>query len=492
MNPNGPAASTGPGEYPGADDDRLWRRLVAPPDYTNPAPQPRYHLIVIGAGPAGLVTAIAAAGLGAKVALIERHAMGGDCLNVGCVPSKSLLEFTARGADDFDAAFAWLRSVRARIAAHDSVERYSAAGVDVFLGSACFVDGHTVRVGDTELRGRRLVVATGARAALPPIPGLAESNPLTNETVFDLRQPPKRLVILGAGPIGCELAQAFARLRVEVHLLEAAERVLGSEAADAAAIVADALRAAGVSLHLGAQVTKVARRGTQFVLTTAREDLACDQLVVATGRKVNTDELNLAAAGVEADETGRIVVDAHLRTTNPDVFAAGDVCTTLQFTHHADAHARIVVQNALFFPTATTRKLIVPRCTYTDPEVAQVGRARSELEEAGDAFDVYRVPYGDTDRGRTQDDRSGYVELLTARGGAAILGATVVGNDAGEQIACICVAMANGIGVDGFGKALLPYPTRAEALRRIADQYNRSRFTPLAQRLFKAWFKWTR
>jgi pyruvate/2-oxoglutarate dehydrogenase complex dihydrolipoamide dehydrogenase (E3) component len=209
--------------YAGAEADLAWRRLVAPSDYANPTPQPRYHLIVIGAGPAGLVTAIAAAGLGAKVAMIERHALGGDCLNVGCIPSKSLLEFTAQGGDDFDAAFAWLRSVRARIAEHDSVERYTAAGVDVFLGAAAFVDKKTVRVGGASLRGRRFVIATGARATLPPIPGLAESKPLTNETVFDLRKRPKRIVILGAGPIGCELAQAFARMHVEVHVLEVAD-----------------------------------------------------------------------------------------------------------------------------------------------------------------------------------------------------------------------------------------------------------------------------
>jgi pyruvate/2-oxoglutarate dehydrogenase complex dihydrolipoamide dehydrogenase (E3) component len=492
--PNDPAAPdrAASGDYPGAADDRLWRRLVAPPDYANPAPQPRYRLIVIGAGPAGLVAAIAAAGLGAKVALIEKHAMGGDCLNVGCVPSKSLLEFTAHAGDDFDAAFAWLRGVRARIAAHDSVARYAQAGVDVFLGGARFVDGHTVQVGDAVLRGRRIVVATGARAALPPVPGLAESKPLTNESVFDLRQRPKRLVILGAGPIGCELAQAFARLHVEVHVLEVAERVLINEAADAAEIVGAALRADGISLHLGARVSKVARRGTQFVVTTTHEEIGCDQLVVATGRKANTDELNIAAAGVDADEAGRILVDDYLRTTNPHVFAAGDVCTKLQFTHHADAHARIVVQNALFFPTATTRKLLVPRCVYTDPEVAQVGRARADLEKAGEAFDAYRVPYRDMDRGKTQDDRNGYIELLTARGRAEILGATIVGRDAGEQIANICIAMANGIGVNGFAKAMLPYPTRAETLRRIADQYNRHRLTPAAQRLFKAWFKWSR
>jgi pyruvate/2-oxoglutarate dehydrogenase complex dihydrolipoamide dehydrogenase (E3) component len=477
--------------YPGAQLDEIWRRLVAPPDYANPVPQPRYHLIVIGAGPAGLVTAIAAAGLGAKVALIEKHAMGGDCLNVGCVPSKSLLEFTARADADFDAAFAWLRGVRARLAEHDSVERYRRAGVDVFLGHARFRDARTVQIASLELTGRRIVVATGARPVLPSIPGLVESRPLTNETIFALRQRPRRLVILGAGPLGCELAQAFARLRVDVHVLEVADRILGSESAEAAHCVASALSADGVTLHLGARVAKVARRGAQYLITLANEELASDQLLVAVGRQANTDELNLPAANVEIDERGQILVDKYLRTSNPRIFAAGDVCAKLQFTHNADAHARIVVQNALFLPTATTRKLNIPRCTYTDPEVAQVGRTGPELERAVVPFDTYRIAYADTDRGSTQDDRDGFVEVLTARGKSAILGATIVGRDAGEQIAPVCMAMTNGLGIDNFARTVLPYPTRAEALRRLADQYNRRRLTPVMQRLFKTWFRWS-
>jgi pyruvate/2-oxoglutarate dehydrogenase complex dihydrolipoamide dehydrogenase (E3) component len=486
------AGGTGRGEYPGAHHDAVWRRLVAPDGYKNPEPKPRYHLIVIGAGPAGLVTAIAAAGLGAKVALIERHAMGGDCLNVGCVPSKSLLELTARGGSDFDAAFAWLRSVRARTAEHDSVDRYRRAGVDVFLGNAKFVDTGKVQVGATELVGRRIVIATGARADLPPIPGLAESKPLTNESVFDLHARPQRLLVLGAGPIGCELAQAFARLSIDVHVIEIADRVLGNESVDASKVVDHALRDSGVTLHLGAEITKVNRRRREFVVTTPSAELTGDQLLVAAGRRANTNELNLAAAGVETDAAGQVVVDKYLRTSNAKIFAAGDVCAKLQFTHHADAHARIVVQNALFFPTATTRKLVIPRCTYTQPEVAQVGATRAELDLAGKAFDAYRVDYDDLDRGKTQGDKHGFVEVLTARSGNKILGATIVGRDAGEQIAPVCVAMANGLGVDSFAKTVLPYPTRAEALKRIGDQYNRNRLTPTAQRLFKAWFRWSR
>ena len=201
--------------YRGAEHDRIWRRLVAPADYRNPMPRRRYHLVVIGAGPAGLVTAIAAAGLGARVALIEKSALGGDCLNVGCVPSKALLDRVREPGVDFEAAFEWLRAVRAQLAVHDSVERYVAAGVDVFLGAAELVDDRTVRVGQTRLQARRIVIATGAHPQLPKIPGLVDGRPLTNETVFDLRHRPARIAILGAGAVGCELAQAFARLGVD-------------------------------------------------------------------------------------------------------------------------------------------------------------------------------------------------------------------------------------------------------------------------------------
>lgn len=478
------------GDYPGAAHDAVWRRLVAPGGYVNPEPRRRYHLVVLGAGPAGLVTSIAAAGLGARVALVERHAMGGDCLNVGCVPSKSLLEITAGGNTGFDAAFEWLRDVRARIAAHDSVERYVQAGVDVFLGHARFIDARRIAVGNATLEGRRIVIATGARAALPPIPGLADCRPLTNETVFDLREPPQRLAIVGAGPVGCELAQAFARLGVGVDLLDSEQRVLAREHPQASRVVAAALGAAGVTLHLAAEIRRVARHGRHVTLSTSRGELTADQVLVAAGRKANSDELNLPAAGVETHESGLVVVDKYLRTTNPKVFAAGDVCSQLMFTHHADAHARIVVQNALFAPTATTRGLVVPRCTYTSPEVAQIGPTRSELERDGTAFDTYRVAYADLDRGKTQGDEDGFVEVLTARGGSKLLGATIVGRDAGEQMAGVCLAMAHGLGIDSFAKALLPYPTRSETLRRLADEHNRNRLTPAVRRIMQAWLRW--
>jgi len=477
-----------------ADSDKIWRNLVFPAGYANPRPHARYHLCVIGAGPAGLVTAIAAAGLGARVALIERQAMGGDCLNVGCVPSKALLEFTRehRGKASFGPAFEWLRRVRAELASHDSVERYTAAGVDVFLGAATFVGRDSVEVAGDRLHARRFVIATGARAAMPPIRGLDAAGALTNETVFDLREQPATLAIVGAGPIGCELALAFARLGTEVDLLESASRVLPGEHLDASATVAAALAAAGVRLHVGAGVREVAREdGGAIVLKLADGSLAASRLLVAAGRRANTDDLGLEAAGVSLNRHGLIAVDEKLRTSNSRIFAAGDVCTPLQFTHHADAHARIVVQNSLFLPTATTRQLIVPRCTYTQPEVAQVGPLSQELEQNGVAFDKWRISLGALDRARTAGDPEGFAELLTAKGSGKILGATIVGTDAGEQIASVCVAMSNRLSLGRLAATMLPYPTRAEFIKRLADQYNRTRLTPAVSRIMKRWFRWT-
>ena len=479
--------------------DAQWRSLVFPANYSNPPPQRRYHLCVIGAGPAGLVTAIAAAGLGARVALIERAAMGGDCLNVGCIPSKALLEFTKRhpGAAQFEAAFAWLKRVRADIAHHDSVERYTEAGVDVFLGEAAFRDKATVTVADTDINARRFVIATGARASLPPIPGLAAASPLTNENVFDLQARPDTLAIVGAGPIGCELALVFARLGTAVTLFEVADRVLPTEHPQAGRIVADSLHDAGVALSLGANIERIerapppaGRRGVTVALPQSSESF--DEVLVAAGRTANTESLNVAAAGVQLTERGLIAVDSKLRTTNKHIFAAGDVCSSLQFTHHADAHARIVVQNALFFASGSTRQLIVPHCTYTQPEVAQVGASAPELERRRIAFDTWRIDFAELDRGRTQGDAVGFAEILTRRGSDAILGATIVGEDAGEQLAPVCLAMRERIGLGKLAGTMLPYPTRAEYLKRLADQFNRTRLTPTVGRIMKQWFRLTR
>lgn len=482
-----------PSHYPGQHFDELAAGLLCPADYQNPTPRARYHLVIIGAGPAGLISAIGAAGLGANVALVERTRMGGDCLNVGCVPSKALLEYTgAHSQPDFDGAFSWLREVRAGIAPHDSVERYSDAGVDVFLGEAEFVASGQVRVADALLNGRRIAICTGAAADVPPIPGLRECEPLTNESVFDLTEAPASLAILGAGAIGCELALVFARLGVTVHLFELAERVLPLEIPEASSAVADALSAAGVHLHVGQGVSQVSRADDGTIQVEAGGELySASKVLVALGRRPNTTGLGLDKVGVDVNERGFIITNHKLRTANSRIYAAGDCTAALQFTHHADAQARALVQNTLFVPTAGIEGLVVPHCTYTKPEVASVGLDPAALAAQGQAFDEYRFDFAELDRGRTEIDGSGFAVVWTKQGSDQILGATVVGHDAGEQIAPVCILMSNGLGLSAAGKALFAYPTRSEYLKRLADAYNRSRLTPTVAKLFRTWLGFT-
>lgn len=475
--------------YPGAEFDAVWQSALKPDDYKNPYPQERYHLAIVGAGPAGLIAAIGAAGLGANVALIERHTMGGDCLNVGCVPSKCLLDYSKKHPGDFDGAFSWLREVRAGIAPHDSVTRYTELGVDVFLGDAAFAADGALEVDGTRINARRYAICTGASAAVPPIPGLRECNPLTNENVFELREKPDSIAILGAGPIGCELAQAFARLGVEVHLFERADRVLGPESPRASAIIGDALVASGVNVHLSSGVESVSADGSGVVVTNGEGEFRTDEVLVALGRRPNTADLNLAAVDVALDDQGLIKVDEKLRSSNSAIFAAGDCAAKLQFTHHADAQARVVVQNALFAPTASVAGFVVPHCTYTSPEVASVGASEASLEQAGTEYDTYEVAFNELDRGRAEDDNTGYAQVFCAKGSDKILGASVVGHDAGEQLAPLCLMMSNQLGLGAAAKTILAYPTRSEYVKRLGDAYNRTRFTPLAQRITKFWFK---
>jgi pyruvate/2-oxoglutarate dehydrogenase complex dihydrolipoamide dehydrogenase (E3) component len=474
--------------YVGAEFDLISNGLLSPENYVNPQPRSRYHLVVVGAGPAGLISAIGAAGLGAKVALIERHQMGGDCLNVGCMPSKSLLAFSKRPQADFQEAFGWLRQVRAGIAPHDSVERYTEAGVDVFLGDAAFNDAGQICVGDIVLNARRIALCTGASAAVPPIPGLREAQPLTNETVFDLQDAPQSLAILGAGAIGCELAQVFARLGVKVSLFELAGRVLPNETSRASDAVAQALKAAGVELFLGQGVQEVRGSGT---IVCGEEKISCERILVALGRKPNTQSLNLEAAGVALTPQGFVQTNAKLQTSNKTIYAAGDCTATLQFTHHADAQARALIQNTLFAPTAKVDSLIVPHCTYTDPEVASVGENPASLESRRVGFDTYEFDLNELDRSRADprvlEKATQHAEVYTAKGSDKILGATVVGYDAGELLAPIGLMMTNGLGLSAASKTIFSYPTRSEFLKRLGDAYSRTRMTAAVAKGFRWW-----
>jgi pyruvate/2-oxoglutarate dehydrogenase complex dihydrolipoamide dehydrogenase (E3) component len=497
-------------------DDAHNRELVAnvhPALWRNPTPAPRYNLVVVGAGTAGLVTAAAAAGLGARVALVERHLLGGDCLNVGCVPSKAVIRASraaaapAAGAAlgvhagdvtvDFGAAMERMRRLRARISHHDSVERFTKElGVDVFLGDARFVSGGAVEVDGQRLVYKKAVIATGARAARPDVPGLAEAGFLTNETVFSLTERPRRLAVIGAGPIGCELAQAFQRLGCAVTLIHDRDHVLEREDADAAEIVQRALVRDGVRLVLRAKLGRVERRAAEKRLHVTcpegTDEIAVDEILVGAGRVPNVEGLGLEAAGVEFDPRAGVRVDDHLRTTNPRIFAAGDVCMAWKFTHAADFAARIAVQNALFFPTRRLSALTMPWCTYTEPEIAHVGLYPHEAAERGIAIDTFVRPLAEVDRAITDGEEEGFVKIHVAKGKDRILGATIVAAHAGDLVSEISVAMAGKVGLGALANVIHPYPTQAEAIRQLGDQYNRTRLTPTVKRLFERWLAFTR
>ena len=486
-----------------AADQRL-RAHVHPPDWINPEPRDRYHLVVVGGGTAGLVSAMGAAGLGARVALVERDLLGGDCLVTGCVPSKAVLRSARAAAEarqaqavgvrvsgidaDFAAVMRRMRERRADISPHDSAARLRAAGVDVYFGEARFASASSVEVGGRTLRFKRAVIATGGRPARPPIPGLSETPYLTSETVFALDLLPPRLAVIGAGPIGCELAQALARLGAAVTMIDQARQVLPQEDADAAAVVAGRLEAEGVRLELGAGIAGVRREGERVALRLERKEaeVVCDQLLVATGRTPNLEPLDLAAAGIAADKDG-VTVDDHLRTTNPRVFAAGDVCSRFKFTHAADAMARIVIQNALFFGRARASALVIPWCTYTDPEVAHVGWYAGDARMRGHQVDTVTVRLDEVDRAVVDEERDGFVRLHHERG--RLLGCTVVAARAGEMIALPAYALRRRATLDDLGATITPYPTVSNAFRAAADAHRRTRLTPRVRAWLARYFR---
>jgi pyruvate/2-oxoglutarate dehydrogenase complex dihydrolipoamide dehydrogenase (E3) component len=497
-------------------DDEYNQKLVAnvaPPDWRNPTPAGRYNLVVIGAGTAGLVTAAGAAGLGARVALIERHLMGGDCLNVGCVPSKTVIRsarvvgevlgaerFGVRVAGsevDFAAVMARMRRVRAQLSVIDSARRFTdEKGVDVYLGEARFTGPETVEVDGRTLRFKRAVIATGARATAAPIPGLAEVGFLTNETVFSLTDRPARLAVIGAGPIGCELAQAFQRLGSRVTLLEITERILIREDGDAAAVVQRSLEREDVRMMLSAQVLEAWREGADKVLRvrlpSGEEDVRVDAILIGAGRAPNVEGLGLETVGVDYDPQRGVKVDDHLRTTNARIFAAGDVCLDWKFTHAADFSARIVIQNALFFGRKKLSALHMPWCTYTDPEVAHVGLYERDAAARGIAVDIYRRPFAEVDRAVADGEEDGFVKIVVKKGTGEILGATIVARHAGDMISEITLAMVAKVGLGTLANVIHPYPTQAEAIRHVGDMYNRTRLTPRVKRAFETFLALTR
>jgi pyruvate/2-oxoglutarate dehydrogenase complex dihydrolipoamide dehydrogenase (E3) component len=487
--------------------------LVHPPDWQNPTPAPCYNLVVIGAGTAGLVTAAGAAGLGAKVALVEKSLMGGDCLNVGCVPSKAIIRsgravFDAKEADrfgvrvgapvhsDFAAVMERMRKLRADLSPTDSAERFAKLGVDVFLGEARFASRDTVEVAGQTLRFKRAVIATGARAVEPPIPGLAEVGYLTNETVFNLTECPPRLAVIGGGPIGCELAQVFQRLGSQLTLLHKHAHLLDREDADAAALAQKAFMREGIALRLDATITRVERHaGGKLVYYQAQgneETLTVDEILIGAGRAPNIEGLNLEMVGVQYDPHKGVVVNDCLQTTNPRIYAAGDVCLDWKFTHAADFSARIVIQNALFLGRKKASALTMPWCTYTDPEIAHVGLYEHQARERGLDVDTYARQFKDVDRAVLDGEEDGFVKFHVRKGGDEILGATIVARHAGEMISEISVAMAGRIGLGRLASVIHPYPTQAEAIRQCGDAYNRTRLTPTVKKWMGRWLAWQR
>jgi pyruvate/2-oxoglutarate dehydrogenase complex dihydrolipoamide dehydrogenase (E3) component/uncharacterized membrane protein YdjX (TVP38/TMEM64 family) len=497
-------------------DDEHNRRLVSnvhPHDWVNPEPARRYNLVVIGGGTAGLVTAAGAAGLGARVALIERGLLGGDCLNVGCVPSKSLIRSsrtvreirTARGYGikvpgpvevDFPAVMARMRNIRAEISPHDSAERFRSLGVDVFLGHARFTGLDAVGVAGKTLSFKKAVIATGARAVHPGIKGLSEAGFLTNETVFSITERPPRLAVIGGGPLGCEMAQLFQRLGGQVFLFHRNDHILDREDMDAAEIVQNRFIEEGVSLMLNCNPYEIELHNKEkivrFEVQGTEGAIAVDEILVGAGRAPNVEDLNLEVAGVQYDSRRGVLVDDYLRTTNPDIFAAGDVCMDLKFTHAADAAARLVIQNALFKGSKKLSSLITPWCTYTDPEVAHVGMYEREAADRGIQLDTYFRALKDVDRAMADGEEEGFVKILTEKGKDNILGATIVASHAGEMINEITLAMVGNLGLKTISGVIHPYPTQAEAIKQAADMYNRTRLTPFVRRLFERWLAWTR
>lgn len=497
--------------------DEFNKKLVEnahPPDWTNPKPAGRYNLVVVGAGTAGLVAAAGAAILGAKVALVERHLMGGDCLNYGCVPSKALIrasraayaitearEFGVEAPAptvEFADVMRRVRRVRAEIAPHDSVQRFAGLGVNVFLGHGHFTGKRSLEVEGERLEFRKAIIATGARAAVPPIPGLAEAGYLTNETVFSLTALPRRLIMIGGGPIGCELAQAFARLGSQVTLVSDVPRLLPREDADVAALLEKQFRNEGIELILGAKVERAEKSGVGKILIIARGDsgqgkqtVVGDEILLAVGRTPNVEGLNLEAAGVQYDEKG-VTVDDHLRTSNKNILAAGDIGSRFHFTHAAEVLGRIALQNALFFGRKRASDLVIPWCTYTNPEIAHVGLNDEEARKSGIEIETFTLPFAENDRGVVDGDTAGFARVHASKENGRVLGATLVSRHAGESIGELVMAIQHGIKVGALGAVIHPYPTEADIIKRLGDLSQRGRLKPWMKRTLVKAFQWRR
>ncbi len=468
-----------------------------------------YNAVVIGAGTAGLVAAAGTAGLGGRVALIERGDMGGDCLNFGCVPSKALIS-SARLVDnmrhcgdwgldpveprfDFAKVFARMRGLRAKLAPNDSQERFESLGVDVFRGDARFVSPHAVEVDGVELKAKNFVIATGTRPAVPSIAGLEKVRYLTNETVFDeLEEKPESMLILGGGAIGCELGWVMNCLGVKVTVLQRGPNLLPKEDEEVCAFVARRFAAAGITFIPNATATSVISEGSEIRLGYTSgpgkemQVITASRLLAAAGRTPNIERLGLDKAGVVSGKRG-VPVNAYLQTSRPHIYAAGDVTGPFQFTHMADAQARVIVRNILMPLRLLRQKMdysAVPWCTYLSPEVATVGLNERAAKKKGVAYDLVTQKVDEVDRAVLESTESGFMKVLLAKGSDRILGATLVCEHAGELMQEVALAIKSGIGLGKIGSVIHAYPTYSELIRKAADKQNKTRLTPVARKVF--------
>jgi pyruvate/2-oxoglutarate dehydrogenase complex dihydrolipoamide dehydrogenase (E3) component len=390
-----------------------------------------------------------------------------------------------------------MRRVRAEISPHDSAQRFKEEfNVDVFLGEARFNSADTVEVGGKILRFKKAVIATGAKATAPDIEGLKDAGYLTNETVFSLTERPQRMAIIGAGPLGCEFAQTFQRLGSQVVLIHKNGHILDKEDADAAEIVQQAFIREGVQLILNSKVKRVQRTSVGKVIyyeSDGKEDsVTVDEILIGVGRSPNVKKLNLEAVGVQYDIKKGVIVNDKLQTSNPRIYAAGDVCMDWKFTHAADAAARIVIQNSLFFGRKKLSSLTMPWVTYTDPEVAHVGMYEKDAQKKGIEVDTFFVPLSEVDRAVADGETAGFAKVFVNKGTDKILGATIVARNAGDMISEVTLAIVGNLGLKTLGSVIHPYPTQAEVIRKAADEYSRTRLTPFIKKLLSWWLAWTR
>ncbi len=468
------------------------------------------NLLVIGAGAGGLVSAYIGAAVKAKVTLIEKGAMGGDCLNTGCVPSKALIrssrinhyftraaEFGLKGQGDADfaAVMARVQQVIARVAPHDSVERYQELGVHCIQGAAKLVSPWEVEVNGQRISARTLILATGGRPRVPAIEGLDAVDYYTSDTIWALRQKPERLLVLGGGPIGCELAQAFARLGIAVTLVLRGTRLLPKEDPEVAELVAERFKAEGIELALGHQVQRCRREDDAQWLEVEVggqiKRLPFDALLLAYGRQANTDGLGLETLGLETDAQGVLAVDEYLQTRYPNILACGDLVGPYQFTHAAAHQAWYAVVNGLFggLKRFAVDYRVMPRATFIDPELARVGLNETDAKARGIAYEVTRYELDDLDRMLTDGEAQGFIKVLTVPGKDRILGATIVGYHAGDLIAEFVLAMRHNLGLNKVLGTIHIYPTLMEANKYLAGNWKRAHSPAWALRLLARWLR---